>query len=346
MGGTIYAASPPFPNWTVTHFRSSRCVVTLGSLRRIWSPSPPAWLHQSAKEPGVGKSQPLRHTSLMTALTPWAPERLGERFWPAFLVVLEDFAEEDYFAQHCSDECSDGFPHYWDAKKVERRLIGVLGRVEWPIAHDSLTDERIVELVEAFFTFVSKPTDSWFHQYCGSSHPTAFDSAAGRYEYTVKVNKLFEQFGAGRRLRSGEVTVSGSALLAPRLREPLPFNGDPHLERLVTTGIAKFQNTSLQDRWEGLRSLVDAYERIKSAEHPSNKRESVAALIGKLAPHERLAAPYDALFRELTALANEMTIRHHEYGRTEILSDAELIDFLFYSYYNLIRYTLLTVYSD
>jgi hypothetical protein len=40
-----------------------------------------------------------------------------------------------------------------------------------------------------------------------------------------------------------------------------------------------------------------------------------------------------------------LTIRHHEVGTVEISEDPDLIDFLFYSYYNLIRFALLRLYA-
>jgi hypothetical protein len=47
----------------------------------------------------------------------------------------------------------------------------------------------------------------------------------------------------------------------------------------------------------------------------------------------------------MTSLSNDLTIRHHEIGTVEITDDADLIDFLFYSYYNLIRFALLRLYA-
>jgi hypothetical protein len=55
-----------------------------------------------------------------------------------------------------------------------------------------MLDEQVIEYVEASFQLVAKPTESWFHDYCRSSHPTKFDTAAGRYDYTVSVNALLD----------------------------------------------------------------------------------------------------------------------------------------------------------
>jgi hypothetical protein len=208
-----------------------------------------------------------------------------------------------------------------------------------------MSDSEIVEYIEAFFRLVEKPTDSWFHQFCGSSHPTAFDSAAGRYDYTVHINALLSRFDTGYRLQSGKVQSSGSQVLSPRLDDVLPFGGDNHLRDLVTMGLTEFRSSNAQERWDGLGHLADAYERVKSTQVPSNKKQSVAALIASLHPEAALAGHFDGLLREMTSLSNDLTIRHHEVGKVEITADAELIDFLFYSYYNLIRFSLLRLHA-
>jgi hypothetical protein len=208
-----------------------------------------------------------------------------------------------------------------------------------------MTDEQVIEYVEAFFQLVAKPTASWFHDYCGSSHPTKFDMAAGRYDYTVSVNALLDRFGTGLRLQNGKIRSSGSQVMTPRLAEVLPFGGDDHLRSLVTMALTDFRSPDPQKRWNALRHMADAYERIKSSQVPGNKKQSVAALVSALSPEAALAQHLDALLREMTSLSNNLTIRHHEIGTVEIIEDADLIDFLFYSYYNLIRFALLRLYA-
>jgi hypothetical protein len=273
---------------------------------------------------------------------------LSTRFFPAFLVTLDNFAERDFFASAAPDHCSDGHDYYWEPGAVRKALIGQMGPVDWPLDPnnlESVPDDRVVEYVEAFFQLVQRPTDSWFHQFCGSSHPTSFDRAGGRYDYTVSVNALLSHFETGLRLQNGKIRSSGSPILGPRLAETLPFGSDDHLRNLVTMALTDFVSANPQKRWNALRHIADAYERIKSSQVPGNKRRSVAALVGMLRPEEGLASHLDALLREMTTLSNDLTIRHHEVGTVEITQDAELIDFLFYSYYNLIRFALLRLYS-
>jgi hypothetical protein len=273
---------------------------------------------------------------------------LRTRFLPAFLVTLDNFAERDYFAMSAPDRCPDGHEYFWEQEAVSKALVGQLGVVTWPVsvpADDAMTDQQVIELVEAFFQLVAKPTESWFHSFCGSSHPTAYNMAAGRYDYTVSVNALLDKFSTGLRIQNGKIRSSGSPVMTPRLVEALPFGGDDHLRSLVSMALSDFKLADPQKRWSALRNMADGYERIKSAQVPGNKRQSVARLVTALRPEAALAEHLDALLREMTSLSNDLTIRHHEVGTVEIIEDADLIDFLFYSYYNLIRFALLRLYA-
>lgn len=273
---------------------------------------------------------------------------LSDRFLPAFLATLENFAERDYFTEHAPSQCPDDHDYYWEPERVRRALIQHVGRVEWPLDFDdppAMTNQQVIDYVQAFYQFVSKPTESWFHDYCGSSHPTAFDQAAGRYDYTVSINALFTRFDTGLRLQSGHATATGSQYLATRMGDSLPTGGDKHLETLLQMALTEFRSSREDDRWTALRHLADAYERIKSSQVPQNKRRSVAALVQKMSPEEGLAEHLDALLRHMTSLSNDLTIRHHEIGTVEITGDSELIDFLFYSYYNVVRFALLRMHA-
>ena len=274
---------------------------------------------------------------------------LADRFFPAFLVMLERLAQTDYFAQAAPESCPDGHPYYWDSSVVRSRLVEHLGPVKWPLTEDdvaSLNDTTISNYVEGLFQIVSKPTDSWYHDHCGSSHPKTFDSYQGRYDYTVKVNALFDRFDTGLRLQNGKIKSAGSQVLAPRLADTLPTGGDDHLARLLASALAKYKHPSPAQRWEALCALVDAYDRIKTVLEPADKKRSVGLLIKEMAVHDGMAEHLDGMFRALTSLSNDLTIRHHEVGKVEITDDVEVIDFLFYSYYNVVRFALLRLYNS
>ena len=273
---------------------------------------------------------------------------LATRFLPAFLATLDNFAERDYFAQVAPDRCPDGHEYFWTPAAVRKALVMQLGLAAWPLTDADaagMQDEQVIEYVEAFFQLVAKPTESWFHDYCRSSHPTKFDTAAGRYDYTVSVNALLDRFGTGLRLQNGKIRSSGSQVMAPRLTEALPFGGDDHLRGLVTMALDRLPVRRPSEALERCGTWLMRTSASSRLQVPGNKKQSVAALVSALRPEAALAEHLDALLREMTGLSNDLTIRHHEIGTVEITEDADLIDFLFYSYYNLIRFALLRLYA-
>jgi hypothetical protein len=135
------------------------------------------------------------------------------------------------------------------------------------------------------------------------------------------------------------VLRQSSEVLDERVQEfELPTD-DPHLSSLLSKALQHFYDRREDRRWDGLRCMVDAYERLKSVEEPANKKASVAKLIGQLPMAQRLAAHYDALLAELTGVGNDQTIRHHEHGKT-VLADPAVMEFLFYAYFGVVRLIL------
>lgn len=268
---------------------------------------------------------------------------LNDRFLPALIVVLENMAERGLFTHIAAEECPDGHPYFWNPDKMRRQLIAQLGRARWPLDADAdadMPDEDIIQYVEALFLMAAMPTKSWNHPFCGNSHPTAFDASAGRYAYTVDVNALFSRFNTGYWMQSGTVRSSGSRVLDAKLLEPLPYGDDAHLRRLVTTAITEFRSPA-GDKTASVRNLADAYERIKTTPEGANKAESTRALIAAMTPEEALHEHLDGILRTATIVSNDYTIRHHEQGKTEIADDTALLEFLFYMYFNIVRFALL-----
>lgn len=269
---------------------------------------------------------------------------LHERFLPAYLVVLDDLADANYFALNAPDECSDGHPVGWSPVGMHRQLIKQLGRADWPLDPDSsMTDEELIPYIQAIYQFIAKPTKQQFHLFCGANHPTEFDVTAGRYDYTVMVNELLERFQTGYRMQSGTVRTAASSVLGANLGEALPFGTDTHLRDLVTKAVLDYRSPQLADKFTAVQGLAAAYERIKSIPEPSNKRESTTQLIARMTPEADARQHLNELFTAVTNLSNTMTIRHHEVGKIEISRDRDLVDFLFHMYYNIVRLSLLTL---
>jgi hypothetical protein len=73
---------------------------------------------------------------------------LVDRFFPAFLVLLGDLAEANYFAGRAGDLC-DGSRTGWSAIAVRRGLLGEIGlKLDWPLDPFDLrpvSDETVIQ---------------------------------------------------------------------------------------------------------------------------------------------------------------------------------------------------------
>lgn len=268
---------------------------------------------------------------------------LDKGFWFAFNETLEAFANQNYFCEKFPSYCNDDHPLFWYPPVVKKALQADFGLFEWPRKEDNPPNEnQILDLVEFFFKHISVPQETWFHSYCGEKHPTnGYDQRKGRYEYTIKVNQLFARFHQPFKLQKGHIIRQSSAVLDELLVETdigLPIE-DAHLVQLIATGLEHFYKSKGNNKMDGLRCMVDAFERIKSMENPKNKKESVKKTIDQISISDGMTTHLNEMFRELTRIANENTIRHHELDK-QVINDEATIEFLFYSYYNAIRFLL------
>jgi len=266
---------------------------------------------------------------------------VGADFWAAYRTYISRLSGENYLCKAFPGECCDGIPIYSSNSAIASRLREELGQVEWPMGpEDPPESERILDLVEFFYRHVAKPTKLWFHDYsgCMGYHPKEYDTRKGRYEYTIEVNKMLKRFHHPYRLQKGRIMRSGSEILDERILSVEVLTDDDHLKRLLNSAIDNFFERTGSKKLEGLRSIVDAFERLKTREGP-DKKKSVEKVIAKISPDSEIRACFDEHLRMMTELSNKYTIRHHEVDKV-VLEDEAVIDYLFYSYYNLVRLIL------
>lgn len=271
-----------------------------------------------------------------------APDpHVGADFWAAYRTYIGRLSTENYLCKAFPGECCDGIAIYSDNRAIASRLREELGQVGWPIGpEDPPESERILDLVEFFYRHVAKPTNSWFHDYSGCMdwHPTEYDARQGRYEYTIEVNKMLKRFHHPYKLQKGRIIRLGSEILDERILTVEVLTDDDHLKRLLNSAIDNFFDRTGSKKLEGLRSMVDAFERLKTLED-MDKKKSVEKVIAKISPNSETRAYFDEHLRKMTELSNRYTIRHHEVDKV-VLADEAVIDYLFYGYYNLVRLIL------
>lgn len=264
---------------------------------------------------------------------------LGEDFWIALRTYIDRLTEENYLCQSFPGRCSDGYPIGRDDEVIAARLREEFGRITWPIPPQGRPEtQRIFDLLEFFFRHVAKPTKSSYHSYCDGFHPEEYDVAQGRYKYTVEINAMLRRFNYPYRLQKGRIVRIGNELIDDWILATNFRTSDEHLLHLINTAVNNFYDKSGKKKLEGLRSLADALERLKSMEGADKKR-SVEKVVAKLSPVEDIRLHFEEHLRKMTGFSNKYTIRHHEIDKTT-LTDDTLVDYLFYSYYNLIVFIM------
>jgi len=294
----------------------------------------------SVKAPTFGGNRP----NPKPAFLPWDEPvtRKYRSFLGAFLDELDRLASENYFAQTVGNQCSDGYECSWYPAAIQRRIALYDYNLIWPLSTDDLrhvSDAEILKYVEFFYRLVSRPLDEWEHRHCGESHPRSYDEQEGKQEYAKRVGALFKTWNPELSLLNGDVVDAGSKVLSPRLADGLDYGDDSHLQVLVEASIRKFRSPILADRLSSLTDIANALERVKTS-LAGDKKQSVKLLTALLSPSPDLVSSIDSLLAALTALSNGLTIRHHEMTKIQIGEQDELIEFLYYSYYNMVRYAL------
>ena len=90
---------------------------------------------------------------------------------------------------------------------------------------------------------------------------------------------------------------------------------------------------------DGLEKLWDAWERLKTIEDPTDKKNSVTKLLDRAAaePNFRQALEREAV--ALTEIGNKYMIRHSEIGKIQIQTIAQM-DYFFHRLFALISLLL------
>ncbi len=117
------------------------------------------------------------------------------------------------------------------------------------------------------------------------------------------------------------------------------ITGDKILDEILEDARKKILNPSVQVREESLEKLWDAWERIKTLEQSSDKKQSVKALLDKASFEPKFRQVLEDEAKKITDIGNNFKIRHTEVDQTP-LQKSEHIDYLFHRLFALIRMLL------
>ncbi len=167
-------------------------------------------------------------------------------------------------------------------KQFYLRLAGDHPNISVPPDPDVVPDTiPALEIVQFCFQHASLPLNPSPHDYFAHKHYLYFHRHNGQEKFAEEINTIF-----GRNHLAFELQDDGVVrrLLPPVLREALASSQftseDNELNRLLEAARDKFSRADFHIRYDALKDLWDAFERLKTLEPPrDNKQKSSEALI-------------------------------------------------------------------
>ncbi|MCL4858833.1 MAG: hypothetical protein KJZ93_05475, partial [Caldilineaceae bacterium] len=258
------------------------------------------------------------------------------------------------FAAKYPELCPDGHGITGtDETALALAVQAEIPRLIWPLAtHESSTDVfftenrpttpdtlLILDLIEFCYRIVANPIQSSFHAFFGHHH-LIFDITAGKTEFRSDINRILRRNNLAYELDDqGFIFRIAPPMLRETLVSTIFKTGDLTLDRMLADGRFKFLNADPQVRREALERLWDCWERIKSLEDPSDKRNSVEKLLVKASSETNFRQLLDNEAKTLTNIGNSFHIRHSEVTQSAIL-DSEHVDYLFHRLFSLVQLLL------
>jgi hypothetical protein len=273
-------------------------------------------------------------------LKPRIEHEINDNVWGGLIALINNLIEEQYFAQSFPERCLD-FPNSLDhiygtnLSRMKLAIKGDFANFQFPpIELDRPLTLTILEFIEFCHKHISKPIDFEIHPFW-QHHHLSFDKQEGQNEFRDKVNDLFKRNGIAFELQEdGQINRLAPPFLRDKLNNSIFQTNDEILDSLLETARKKYLDPDLNVRKESLEKLWDAWERIKTLDDPSDKKNSTEIRLKKVA-YENMYTVLNEDGFLLTKIGNDFMIRHTEVGKIPITSSAH-VDYLFNRMFGLI----------
>ncbi len=251
--------------------------------------------------------------------------------WGGIVSLIDGYISSGGFGIDFPLECHDGCgPVGTDWRAFGRAARGEIPELEWPLREDPMPSTLVVlDLLEFCYRHAAEPIPGSYHGFFNHHH-LSFERDAGRRAFRERANRILSRNQLAYELHEdGHVVrlpapVLGDAILVRLLR-----SGDLRLDELLSTARAKFLHPAPSVRREALEKLWDAWERVKTIEPASDKRESAALMLDKAASEPAFRQQLEEEARQLNKIGNTFHIRHSETSQIELTSDLH-VDYLFH----------------
>lgn len=272
--------------------------------------------------------------------------------------LLDDGSLGRKFPYTCpdgSDVCGTDFTSFWrvvrgeipDLANIQKEQNSWLsssdqGDVQWPPIAESVPETLpILDLIQFVTRYTAKSIQGEYHSYF-KHHHLSFDEETGKQEFTTDINRLFSRNGLAFELtEEGEIKRLVYGPIAKIIKNTEFSTGDSETDKLLDRAVKLFLSPKPDDQQDALEKIWDAFERIKTLESGTNKKDKSEKLLkkacGDIGPvfEKHLEKEFGAL----TKIGNLLRIRHSEVGK-ETVSHGKQAEYLFARMFSVLVFVL------
>jgi hypothetical protein len=251
-------------------------------------------------------------------------------FWKGFGAYIQEISQRGWLDEHFGDWSDFGHEMVLVKEKINNKMLQEIGCELFPLDKSRKPiPEIIFDLIEFLVNHVSKPIGG-----------NKYDTARAKYEYTIGINRLFDNFNLAYEIKKGVIKDLHSKTIDRILLNDSFEIPDGETQDMLNIALEKFYSRNPDDKKIALEKLVDVYQRISSW-GDKDKKKSIEKLLEKSSNgDEKVKGIFGCDLNAMWKIANEFMIRHTEVGKIPI-TDNDFRDYLFYAYYNCIRFILI-----
>ena len=268
--------------------------------------------------------------------------------WAGIVAHIHSLIATGAFGEHFPKMCPDGAGSIGtDAISFSQALKAEVPDIEWPLKVKKNKDTPVgfgleaeaepyapdtivaLDLIQFCYMHVSKTIENSYHEFFQHYH-LSFDAETGQLEFKQKINRIFARNGLAYELqKNGSMKRLSSPILGERF-EAIKFNtGDLKLNEILEDARKKYLSSNPNIHRESVERLWDAWERLKTIDNPSNKKQSIKNILDNAASESKFREMLEEEAIKLTSIGNKFHIRHSEVDQTEI-QRLEHFDYLFH----------------
>ena len=282
--------------------------------------------------------------------------QLAPAVWAGIVAHIQSLIATGAFGEHFPEVCPDGAgPIGTDMRAFSQALQAEIADIEWPLKvrkeqggvfseEEPYAPDTIValDLIQFCYMHVAKPIQGSYHSFFQHHHLT-FDTETGQQEFKETINRIFSRNALGYELDDyGSIKRLSSPIIGEQFESMRFDTGDRKLDELLEDARKKYLSPNPSVHREAVERLWDAWERLKTLENPSNKRESATKILDKAASEKKFRELLEEEAKKLTDIGNSFHIRHSEINQTEI-ERMEHFDYLFHRLLSMILLIMNTI---